>query len=256
VHFTAVGALHGPSHLSAECSPSSLFFHSLLRPAGTAKQPQPPKLRLRRVVCPLPHVACRCDNPKYRTLFYSAFLHQHIEHRHFLLTRTLRWTTLASATLVQDGQEGLHNLNIRPSDLHELLRSCSCESALIQKELADVRQQMLALQNQGKSDMSDFAHGIKSGGGSMAALKGRHKRKLELSASEQALDLRLGAVLYVHNQTLMSLRREAGGIVKVAQGWSTSADAAHTSLLEKVLQREESMDGQDEGDGLKSLATK
>ncbi len=174
----------------------------------------------------------------------------------FLLTHTLRWTTLASATLIQDGQEGPHNLNIRPSDLHELLRSCSCESALIQRELADVRQQMHVLEHQGKNDMSDFAHGMKSGSSSMAALKGRHMRQLELSASEQALDLRLGAVLYVHNQTLLSLRREAGGIVKVAQGWSTSADAAHTLLLEKVLQREDAMDGHDEGDGLKSLATK
>jgi hypothetical protein len=167
-----------------------------------------------------------------------------------------RWTALASATLIQDGQQGHHNLNIRPSDLHELLRSCSSESALIEKELASVGQQMRVLQHEGSSDMSDFAHGLKSGSSSVARLQRRHKRKLELRSSEQALDLRLGAVLYVHNQTLLSLRGDAGGIVKIAQAWSSSADAVHTSLFEKVLQREDAADGRDEGDGLKSLATK
>jgi hypothetical protein len=127
---------------------------------------------------------------------------------------------------------------------------------LIEKELASVGQQMRVLQHEGSSDMSDFAHGLKSGSSSVARLQRRHKRKLELRSSEQALDLRLGAVLYVHNQTLLSLRGDAGGIVKIAQAWSSSADAVHTSLFEKVLQREDAADGRDEGDGLKSLATK
>lgn len=173
----------------------------------------------------------------------------------YFLTHSLsRWTTLASASLMQDGPES--PLNIRPSDLHELLRSCSCESSLIQRELANVRQQMLALRHQGKDDMSDFAHGLKSGSSSVASMQRRHQRKLQLSSSEQALDLRLGAVLYVHNQTLLSLQGDAGGIVKIAQGWTSSADSVHTSLLEKVLQREDAIDSHDEGDALKSLATK
>lgn len=153
-------------------------------------------------------------------------------------------------------QDHPQNLNVRPSDLHELLRCCSCESDLIQRELAIVRRQMHALLQEGRNDMSDFAHGLKSGGSSVASLQQRHKRKLELSNSEQYLDLRLGAVLYVHNQTLLSLRGDAGGILKVAPSWSTTADAVHASLLEKVLQREDANDAHDEGDALKSLATK
>jgi len=154
-------------------------------------------------------------------------------------------------------QEDPDKLNIRPSDLHELLRSCAGESALIQRELAIVQSQIQAVQQEGKSDMHDFAHGMKSGSSSIAALQQRHKRNQQLSNSEQALDLRLGAVCYVHNQTLLSMRGDAGGIVKVAQGWSTSADDVHSAFLEKVLQREDIQDGVfDDGDGLKSLATK
>jgi hypothetical protein len=147
---------------------------------------------------------------------------------------------------------------VRPSDLHELLRACSSESALIQRELANVRAQMHALLQEGKSDMSDFAHGLKSGGSSIASLQQRHKQRIQLSNSEQSLDLRLGAVLYVHNQTVLSLRGDAGGIVKMAKK-NAAAESVHTSLLEKVLQRDEMNDGQDsqdEGDGLKSMATK
>jgi hypothetical protein len=146
-------------------------------------------------------------------------------------------------------------LNVRPSDLHELLRACSSESALIQRELANVQAQMNALSLEGKSDMSDFAHGLKSGGSSIASLQQRHKQRIQLSNSEQSLDLRLGAVLYVHNQTLLSLRGDAGGIVKMAKK-NAAAESVHTSLLEKVLQRDEMNDGHDEGDGLKSMATK
>ena len=75
-----------------------------------------------------------------------------------------RWTALASASLIQENPD---DLNVRPSDLHELLRACSCESALIQRELGDVRAQMLVLQQEGKNDMSDFAHGVKSGSSSV-----------------------------------------------------------------------------------------
>ena len=164
-----------------------------------------------------------------------------------------RWTALASASVIQDNPD---DLNVRPSDLHELLRACSCESALIQRELADVRGQMLVLQQEGKNDMSDFAHGVKSGSSSVASMQRRHKLKLELRNSEQALDLRLGAVLYVHNQTLLSLREDAEGIVKLSKGWSTSAEAVHTSLLGKVLQREDAMVGFDEADAMKSVVTK
>ncbi len=185
------------------------------------------------------------------------FLHDCTPPQYFLTHSLSRWTTLASASLIQDGPESHSNtLNIRPSDLHELLRSCSCESSLIQRELAIVRQKMLALRHQGKDDMSDFAHGVKSGSSSVASMQRRHQQKLQLSCSEQALDLRLGAVLYVHNQTLLSLQGDAGGIVKIAQGWTSSADSVHTSLLEKVLQREDAIDSHDEEDALKSLATK
>jgi hypothetical protein len=173
-------------------------------------------------------------------------------HKSYLIA-FIRWTTLASASLMQDHPE---NLNVRPSDLHELLRSCSCEIDLIQRELANVRMQMRTLLQEGKNDMSDFAHGVKSGSSSITSLQQRQQRKLELSNSEQYLDLRLGAVLYVHNQTLLSLRGDAGGILKMAQSWSTTADAVHASLLEKVLQREDANDVHDEGDALKSLATK
>jgi hypothetical protein len=170
-----------------------------------------------------------------------------------LIIPLCRWTAIASASMIQEHPD---DLNVRPSDLHELLRACSCESALIQRELADVRAQMLVLQQEGKNDMSDFAHGVKSGRSSVASLQRRHNQKIGLRNCEQALDLRLGAVLYVHNQTLLSLREDAGGIVKLAKGWSTAADAVHTSLLERVLQREEAIDGHDGVDATKSVITK
>ena len=179
----------------------------------------------------------------------------HTVHTTCLSLTVCRWITLASASLSQEDPD---KLNIRPSDLHELLRSCSGESALIQQELVKVRAQMQGLQQEGKHDMSDFAHGMKSGSSSMADMQRRRKKQQQLSHSEQALDLRMGAVCYVHNQTLLSMRGDAGGIVKLAQGWKTSADDVHTLLLEKVLQREEGLqEGSfDDGDGLKSLATK
>jgi hypothetical protein len=154
-------------------------------------------------------------------------------------------------------QENSDKLKIRPSDLHELLRSCSTECSLIQRELANVRANIQALQLEGSNQTNAFARVLKSGSSSFAAMQQRQKRILELSNSEQALDLRLGAVLYVHNQTLLSLRGEQEGIVKLAQGWKTSsADAVHASFLEKVLQREDAFDSHDDLDGLKSLATK
>jgi hypothetical protein len=79
--------------------------------------------------------------------------------------------------------------------------------------------------------MSDFAHGVKSGSSSVASMQRRHKLKLELRNSGQALDLRLGAVLYVHNQTLLSLREDAEGIVKLSKGWSISADGSSALFL-------------------------
>jgi hypothetical protein len=78
---------------------------------------------------------------------------------------------------------------------------------------------------------SDFAHGVKSGSSSVASMQRRHKLKLELRNSGQALDLRLGAVLYVHNQTLLSLREDAEGIVKLSKGWSISADGSSALFL-------------------------
>ena len=83
--------------------------------------------------------------------------------------------------------------------MHELLRSCSGESARIEQELVKVRAQMQGVQ-QGTRDMSNFEHGVKSGSSSMADMQRRRKKQQQLSHSEQALDLRMSAVCYAHNQ--------------------------------------------------------